>query len=332
MIDGRRWCAGLVSGLLLGCSGPGGGQAADEIGQAREAVSVCNESVPANRYIDGFPAYAQCAASQNGAVYSNNGIDTASSSLGSDWVRTQSSGGYQCTELAHRYLYFKWGVTSVPRGNAGTWCDSAPPTGLVQTTVPVHGDILVLAPGSCGADPTAGHVAVVDTVDAAAARLSAVQQNGASRSNYQLSCAHCYLHVVANNGSVSPRDAGGAGAGGALSGTGGASATGGATASSGGVTATGGTPANPNPSTGGSSFVPPLGSGGTSAGAGGNSSAGTTGGSSPLDSGGQAASSADEASASSNGSCSIFRSSASHLPWPTFLALFAALARRRRRA
>jgi hypothetical protein len=35
--------------------------------------------------------------------------------MGSDWVRTQSSGGYQCIELAHRYLYFKWNVKWIPQ-------------------------------------------------------------------------------------------------------------------------------------------------------------------------------------------------------------------------
>lgn len=336
MIDRRRWCAAWVSGFLLGCSGPASGPPIGEIGQAREAASVCDETVPATRYIDGIPAYAQCTASQDGAVYSNNGIDTASSSLGTDWVRTQSSGGYQCTELAHRYLYFKWGVMSVPRGNAGTWCDSVPPSGLVQTTTPVHGDIVVFAPGSCGADPTAGHVAVVDTVDAASSRLSAVQQNGASRSNYQLSCAHCYLHVVANDGSAPPGGTGGAGSGGAVSAAGGASATGGATASSGGVNAAaGGSPTIPNPSSGGSPVVPPSGSGGTSTGSGGTSAT-AVGGSSPLDSGGQAAVSTNEPSASSDGNCSLSRTNTgtrrtSHPPWPTLMVLFAALVRRRRR-
>ena len=41
---------------------------------------------------------------QDGALYSNNGVDTSNTQTGPDWVKTQYSGGYQCTELAHRYL------------------------------------------------------------------------------------------------------------------------------------------------------------------------------------------------------------------------------------
>ena len=102
---------------------------------------------PPNRFIDGFPAYAQCAGSMTGAVYSNNGIDTSTTSGGAGWVRTQRSGGYQCTELAHRYLTFKWNIQSVPNGDAGVWCDAALPAGLVKATTPVHGDPIVLGPG-----------------------------------------------------------------------------------------------------------------------------------------------------------------------------------------
>ena len=76
------------------------------------------------------------------AVYSNNGTDTSTTSGGAGWIRTQGSGGYQCTELAHRYLYFKWNVASVPNGNAGVWCDAALPSGLVKSTAPVHGDLV----------------------------------------------------------------------------------------------------------------------------------------------------------------------------------------------
>ena len=123
--------------------------------RASGAANICDETVPSNRFIDGFPAYSQCTASSSSSIYSNNGVDTATASGGTGWVRTQGSGGYQCTEWAHRYLYFKWNVQSVPNGNAGTWCDGTIPTGLVKTTTPVHGDLIVFAPGSCGADATA---------------------------------------------------------------------------------------------------------------------------------------------------------------------------------
>ena len=61
------------------------------------AADICTETVPANRFIDGFPAYAQCAGSMTGAVYSDDGLNTSTTSGGTGWVRTQGSGGYQCT-------------------------------------------------------------------------------------------------------------------------------------------------------------------------------------------------------------------------------------------
>ena len=197
------------------------------------AADICAETVPANRFIDGIPAYAQCSAASTGAIYSNNGIDTSTTSGGTDWVRTQGSGGYQCTELAHRYLYFHWNVKSVPNGNAGVWCDGTIPAGLVKATPPVHGDLIVLAPGSCGSDTTTGHVAVVDTVNTDLS-VMAVQENSASRSKYNSTCAACYLHVVANTAS-----AGDAGVGDA-SATGGVNGTGGTNAGAGGIGGAGG--------------------------------------------------------------------------------------------
>ena len=229
----KTWSSAIaIVALLAGCSG--GYSAEDgeaEVGQLSQAVSVCNEVVPADRFIDGFPAYAQCAGFENSAIYSNNGIDTATSSQGADWVRTQFSGGYQCTELAKRYWVFKWGVTWQPRGNAGFWCDEQPPanSGVVQTQTPVHGDMMVLPPGSCGAGADTGHVAVVDKFDATSSKVTVVQQNRASRGSYNLSCGKCFLHVVKNDGTP------GTGSGGA-SGSGGGNGTGGTPGGTGGVT------------------------------------------------------------------------------------------------
>lgn len=171
------------------------------VSQSSWAANICDETVPSNRIIDGIPAYQQCADSTNAAIYSNNGIDTATSSGGSDWARTQGSGGYQCTELAHRYLYFRWNVRNVPNGNAGLWCDGTVPSGLERTTTPVHGDVMVFAPGSCGADQTTGHVAVVDVVNANAT-VTFIEQNRAGRRSCATNTAACFLHAVANNGTV----------------------------------------------------------------------------------------------------------------------------------
>ena len=167
------------------------------IARSSGATNICDETVPSNRFIDGFPAYSQCTAGSSGAIYSNNGLDTATTSGGTGWVRTQMSGGYQCTEWAHRYLYFKWNVQSVPNGNAGTWCDGAIPNGLVKTTTPVHGDLIVFAPGSCGADATTGHVAVIDVVNTNAT-VTFVEQNNAGRRSCGNSTAACFLHAAAN--------------------------------------------------------------------------------------------------------------------------------------
>lgn len=189
--------------LLSGCAGPVDETELDSI---VSALGPCGETVPENRYIDGVPAYAQCPSTEMSAIYSNNGVDTSTTKMGDDWVRTQWSGGYQCTELANRYLRFVWNVKWIPNGNAGQWCDTQPPanSGLVQTTTPVHGDLIVFAPGSCGAAQGTGHVAVVDTVDMASGRVSAVEQNRARRGMYMISCGKCFLHVVANDGSKKP--------------------------------------------------------------------------------------------------------------------------------
>jgi MYXO-CTERM domain-containing protein len=266
MLGKRRWLALVLStATLLGCGADRGDPGA--VGTVTEAIGPCNETVPTNRFIDGFPAYAQCATTQNSAIYSNNGIDTSTTAMGTDWVRTQGNGGYQCTELAHRYLLFKWKVTWLPRGNAGVWCDDMPTatSGVVQTTTPVHGDLMVFAPGSCGADGTTGHVAVVDTVGTAGGKLSAVQQNVASRTSYAPSCAKCFLHVVANDGSTGTAGAGGAA--GASSGGAPSSTGSGGMIGSGGVPPVGAggfapTPAGGATSAGGVPVAPPVGAGG----------------------------------------------------------------------
>jgi MYXO-CTERM domain-containing protein len=306
---------------------------------AARAADICGETVPSNRFIDGIPAYAQCAGSMTGAVYSNNGTDTATTSGGTGWVRTQGSGGYQCTELAHRYLYFKWNVTSVPNGNAGVWCDATLPNGVVKATAPVHGDLIVLAPGSCGADATTGHVGVIDVVNADTS-LSVVQQNSASRSKYQMSCAACFLHVAANDGTggdggVPTGDAGttpdgGAGTTGAggRGGAAGASGRGGASGGAGTVGVTGGA------GTSGSGGVAATGSAGVS-GAAGTGSAGVSGTAGTTGSGGGAGTGdtgPGAAPGDGSGGCMVApsdgdRGSASLLA----LAALVLLARRRRR-
>ena len=141
-------------------------------------------------------------------------------------------------------MHFKWGV-DYRSGNAGSWCDGKLPATLTKTTVPVHGDLIVFAPGSCGADTTTGHIAVVDVVNAAGDSVTLVEQNRAGRRSSKVSCALCFLHAVANNGSSSG-GTGGSGSGGAGGSAGSSAAAGNGTGGAAGTAATGGAPSQPS--------------------------------------------------------------------------------------
>ncbi len=164
----------------------------EDVSQSTAAVdSICNEKASAS--IDGIPAYAYCG---NTNVWSNNGVDTKNASGGTGWVQTEHGYGYQCVEFAVRYMRFKWNVsTSWGVSYAKQMC-AKHPSGVTVTTKPVHGDLVVFGAGSCGADPTAGHVAVVDTVGSTS--FVAVQENTAGRYTYKDSCASCFLHAASN--------------------------------------------------------------------------------------------------------------------------------------
>lgn len=166
-------------------------------GKPHDMANVCRQTVPVEHYVDGIPAYTQCADSGEAGIWSSDGVTTSTTSDPA-WRRTQWSGGYQCTEFANRYMYFTWGVERIPNGNAGTWCEEEPPIGLVQAATPVHGDLIVFAPGSCGASSETGHVAVIDEVDGD--NLIIVEQNRAGRRRTQSACAACFLHAEANDG------------------------------------------------------------------------------------------------------------------------------------
>jgi MYXO-CTERM domain-containing protein len=213
----------LVS-AALGC---GDVAPSDTLNELSQALDVCGETVPENRHVDGIPAYAQCDTTEDASIWSNNGIDTSTTSLGDDWIQTQRGGGYQCTELAYRYMRFRWNV-SYRSGNAQEWCDGELPDNLVKTTTPVHGDLIVFAGGVCGASASTGHIAVVDEVDDAEASVTIVEENRAGRRDTDQSCATCFLHAVDNDGSSGGTSgAGGLGTGG--TGMGGTSGSSGAT-------------------------------------------------------------------------------------------------------
>lgn len=205
-----------------------------DVGLKTAALSVCNETVPPDRNVDGIPAYEQCPAAESSAIYSNNGVDTSTTKMGSDWYETQYDNGYQCTEFVVRYMYFKWKVKWLPDEDAGFWCDKQPPadSGIALTMTPVHGDIMVFAPNTCGSDDE-GHVGLVDQVNGS--KLVVVEENDARRGDVMMSCGKCFLHVVANDGSGGPASAGAAGASGPASGSGAAGSPGAAGASASGA-------------------------------------------------------------------------------------------------
>jgi len=182
----------------LACAVAGVACSSESVGTSNDAVDyICSENASAT--LDGIPAYAYCG---NTNVWSNNGVDTKSSSGGTGWVQTEGGYGYQCVEYAVRYEHFKFGVaTGWGISYAYQMCNTHP-SGIAKATKPVHGDLMIFAPGSCGADGTAGHVAVVDVVNATTVKT--VQENVAGSYTYNQSCASCWLHATSNNGSTDP--------------------------------------------------------------------------------------------------------------------------------
>jgi hypothetical protein len=106
--------------------------------------------------------------------------------------------GYQCVELAQRYVATRFGgfPTHWPVAFAAQMCGAT--AGLpvsVHTRgsgyQPVHGDLMVFGGG-------AGHVAVVESVDGGA--VGVVEQNASStgRSTRSIGQESCFIHANAN--------------------------------------------------------------------------------------------------------------------------------------
>ncbi len=170
----------------------------EDVGSSAATIDyICNEKASAT--LDGIPAYAYCG---NFNVWSNNGVDVKSTSGGNGWVQTEGGYGYQCVEYAVRYEHFKFGVkTGWGISYAKQMC-ATHPSSMSVTTKPVHGDLAIFGAGSCGADATAGHVAVVSSVTST--NFTAVQENSAGTYTWKKTCASCFLHATANNGSTDP--------------------------------------------------------------------------------------------------------------------------------
>ncbi|HEX3902251.1 MAG TPA: CHAP domain-containing protein [Polyangia bacterium] len=173
------------------------------IGAATTGDTICGGEAPLAT-IDGVAAYAMCDAALSANVWSPNGVDTAATSQGAGWIETGTGpingtdNGYQCTELAERYFYFKFGVCPWLTVDAKDICGTALPAGVTIVQTPVHGDLIVITPGCDGAALDTGHVAVVDSVSGS--MVSAVQENSGAfgYGTYDMSCATCFLHAAAN--------------------------------------------------------------------------------------------------------------------------------------
>jgi MYXO-CTERM domain-containing protein len=163
------------------------------------ADGICNEAPAAT--IDGIPAYSMCTAAETSDVYSDDGVHTAGTASGPNWVQTAYGNGYQCTELAGRYLNFVWNVSpDWIQGDAKDICTLSLPSTLELSTTPMHGDLAVFPPNCDGASSVTGHVAVVDSVSGS--KITVVQQNFAGSEEDDSSCIACYVHVLANTGTV----------------------------------------------------------------------------------------------------------------------------------
>jgi surface antigen len=165
----------------------------DVAATSEEAInSTCGHAPLAS--IDGIPAYAMCGYTP---VYSDDGEHTRTYG-GSGWIRTGGNYGYQCVELAERYEHFKY---DVPVGWGGAYAKDMcadHPSDLHTTSSPVHGDLMVIKPYTCGIH-FAGHVAVVNEV-VSGNRVKVVQQNEyPANGEFAHDCALCYLHADRNN-------------------------------------------------------------------------------------------------------------------------------------
>jgi surface antigen len=135
-----------------------------------------------------------------------NGV--AAKSNGANQCTGNSCGGYgtygyhyQCVELAQRYFGTLYGTTPIWYGNAIDLCHTYP-SGVVKTSSPIPGDLVVFNTG------TYGHVAVITSVSSST--VNVIEQNSSpnGKNSYSRgSNVACYLHANKNSGS-SCRNAG----------------------------------------------------------------------------------------------------------------------------
>eukprot|EP00602_Paraphysomonas_sp_CaronLab_P007366 CAMPEP_0185036518 /NCGR_PEP_ID=MMETSP1103-20130426/29619_1 /TAXON_ID=36769 /ORGANISM="Paraphysomonas bandaiensis, Strain Caron Lab Isolate" /LENGTH=240 /DNA_ID=CAMNT_0027574077 /DNA_START=248 /DNA_END=970 /DNA_ORIENTATION=- len=102
---------------------------------------------------------------------------------------------YQCVELAQRYFGELYGTTPIWYGNAIDLCNTYP-SGVVKTSSPIAGDLVVFNTG------TYGHVAVITHVGGG--YVDVIEQNSSptGTNTYSMSSnVQCYLHATKNSGS-----------------------------------------------------------------------------------------------------------------------------------
>lgn len=232
MIGIMRW--GAVVAISICVAGCGSSPQGESLGHVAQGVtSICGDA-PVVSTFDGYPAFKYCG---NFNVYSNDGKHTSSTPQ-SGWVQTEGGYGYQCVELAARYFHFRWGVPAHWGIMGANEMCGTHPSGVSKTTKPVPGDLMVFGSSSCGADPTYGHVGVVNAVGSTTITL--VQQNYAAKYDYKKSCALCFLHAASNTGATGTGGSGGTGGTGGSAAAGGNAGAGGSAASSGGAGASAG--------------------------------------------------------------------------------------------
>lgn len=136
------------------------------------------------------PSCGTTMASFNGVAAKSNGANQCTGN---------ACGGYgtygyhyQCVELAQRYFGTLYGTTPIWYGNAIDLCHTYP-SGVVKTSSPIPGDLVVFNHG------TWGHVAVITSVSSSS--LNVIEQNSSpsGKNTYSRgSNVACYLHATKN--------------------------------------------------------------------------------------------------------------------------------------
>jgi surface antigen len=139
----------------------------------------------------GAPSCGTTMASFNGVAAKSNGGDQCTGNACGGYGTYGYN--YQCVELAQRYFGTLYGTTPIWYGNAIDLCHTYP-SGVVQTSSPIPGDLVVFNSG------TWGHVAVITSVTSST--VNVIEQNSSpsgTNSYSRGSNVACYLHASKNS-------------------------------------------------------------------------------------------------------------------------------------